>query len=617
MPEVKENLEGLPPESVTQAAPCAPAPGVGFKEAYKLTTPQGRPIRYPFPEAWDGQLEAIDRVLDTIEESRSYVLLNGGTGFGKSPVLMGIASLFQSSWLLVGKRDLVEQWRGDYEQFSHVGFLKSRQSFRCTVVPGADCADGNTQCSAKRKEVWDAAEKAMGVDRIKKTEEAVAWERENGCPYKKNRDYALSKSHTVLTVQMALTIFTYLKDQTPGIEPRALLVVDECSELEEELIRFYETSIKTRRILRLVDDDNFFVVKNAEGLDHPDKLELDKPKNLQEGIAWLTEVGHRLAVAWGTLSNIQTEDARERSSKIMSMIQQIKCTLGAHTDKLPMALEVEDDDSFRGSECYVIRIRPLEARGLFDRVLGSMADHCIFTSATTGPSMLFRSTHAMARAVRYVEVGTPFPAKNRPIFAVKVAELNRVNFNRNIAKVADSVVRVATNQTGREGSWFNHKDQKGIVHTYTYAVMTEVIKAFERAGMGNRLMKLSGSGPQRLEALNLFKESTEPKILISPSAMLGLSLDDDLARWQVIVKMPYAYLGDPSVKHRMDIIEGWYPWQTSKNLIQSFGRIIRSRVDWGVTYVLDSCFFNHWRYNQEHFPDYIRQAIRFINRDQK
>ena len=613
MPETKDILDTLPQEPVVDPAPAAPGPGIGFREPYRLTTPRGRAIRYPFPEAWDGQLEAVDAVLDVIEGTGSYVLLNGGTGFGKSPVLMGVASLFPSAWLLVGKRDLVEQWRRDYEELSHVGFLKSRQSFRCSVVPGADCSDGNTQCSSKRKEVWDAVESADGVERMKATERAVKWEGENGCPYKKNRDYALSKDHTVLTVQMALTIFTYLKEQTPGVVPRALLVVDECSELEEELIRFYETSLATRKILNLTDDDRFFVIQDEHGVADLNKVEMDRPKSLEEGIEWLTEVERRLGIVWGTISNIHTDDARDRAHKIGKIIQQIKCTLGAYRDKLPLAMEVEDDGSHRGHESYVIRIRPLEARGLFDRVLGSMADHCIFTSATTGPSTLFRDTHAMKRAIRYVEVGTPFPAEHRPIFAVQLAELNKSNFNRNIRTVAEGVVKVANNQPNKE-SRFNHREQKGIIHTYTYAVMKEVIEAFERAGMAHRLMKLSGAGPQRLEMFNMFKESKEPKILISPSAMLGVSLDDDLARWQVIVKVPYAYLGDPSVSHRMNLIDGWYSWQTSKNLIQSFGRIIRSRKDWGVTYVLDSCFFRHWRYNRDHFPDYIQQAVRFINK---
>jgi Rad3-related DNA helicase len=139
-----------------------------------------------------------------------------------------------------------------------------------------------------------------------------------------------------------------------------------------------------------------------------------------------------------------------------------------------------------------------------------------------------------------------------------------------------------------------------------------VVEAFTRAGLKSRILILQGGGRQREEVMQLFRASATPYILVSPSAMLGLSLNDDLARWQVIVKVPYANIGDPSVSHRMNAIPGWYEWQTAKDLIQTFGRICRSMSDWGVTYVLDAGFQGFYKRNRNLFPPYVQSAIQLM-----
>ena len=84
-------------------------------------------------------------------------------------------------------------------------------------------------------------------------------------------------------------------------------------------------------------------------------------------------------------------------------------------------------------------------------------------------------------------------------------------------------------------------------------------------------------------------ESRTPTVLLSPSMSEGISLDDDLARFQIIVKLPFASMADPRVKAKMK--EGkWYVNQMLKEIMQASGRATRSEEDHSVTYVLDSSF---------------------------
>lgn len=577
--------------------------GIKLIPPYPMTTPMGYEVKYPFPSAWEGQLETIDRCMQTMSGAGSYILLNAGTGFGKSPVLMGLSSIFDTAWLLVGKRDLVEQWRMDYEHFNHVGFLKSRQSFQCNVLPNKDCSEGHKSCSDRRLDMQKrATNRSRMPEWAKDAKTPRDWLDKHQCPYQINRDFALERTHTVMTVSMALTIFTHLKGVHPGVFKRNLLVVDECSELEDELLRFYTLGLSTRQMVSVTDSSSF-----CDDMERPDGT-------LESSIKWIEKAYENINRFIGSLPlpSDRTKEQDKQASECSDLLKKIKHIQHTHEQGIPLCTEVSEMKFFRNRKQYLVEIKPLEARGLFDKTLGQMADHCVFTSATTGPANLFRSTHAMQRQVDYVEVESVFPAKNRPIFFVPLGKLSRAHFKSNIEKVINGIVKIAKNTS--ENNTFDHSNQKGVIHTHTRKIMDLTIKAMEKAGLGDRLVPLVGSGSGRLENFEEFKRSKDPLILITPSGMLGLSLKDELARWQVIVKMPYANLGDPSVVYRKDMIDGWYGWQTSKFLIQAFGRIIRSSEDWGITYVLDTCFKAHWSWNKDHFPHYVREAIRIIDR---
>jgi Rad3-related DNA helicase len=83
----------------------------------------------------------------------------------------------------------------------------------------------------------------------------------------------------------------------------------------------------------------------------------------------------------------------------------------------------------------------------------------------------------------------------------------------------------------------------------------------------------------------------------------------DLARWQVIVKVPYPYLGDPQVSTRRAIDPAWYEWRTALRLVQAYGRAVRSQDDHAVTYVLDALFSGWVRRQHERLPRWFLEAI--------
>lgn len=114
---------------------------------------------------------------------------------------------------------------------------------------------------------------------------------------------------------------------------------------------------------------------------------------------------------------------------------------------------------------------------------------------------------------------------------------------------------------------------------------------------------------QRDEVIAGHVNSTKPTVLISPSLYTGLDLKDDLSRFQIVTKVPYPDLGDRWINEKRKINGRWYNWQTALRLVQGYGRSIRSKEDYAVTYVLDSGFENFVKKNKNILPDWFTQSI--------
>jgi hypothetical protein len=131
-------------------------------------------------------------------------------------------------------------------------------------------------------------------------------------------------------------------------------------------------------------------------------------------------------------------------------------------------------------------------------------------------------------------------------------------------------------------------------------------------GVAGRLLK-TDPNIERDSVIDKHCKSTEATVLISPSLHLGLDLKDSLSRFQVLVKVPYANLGDRWLKARYDRPGGqrWYNWVTTLKLVQAYGRSIRSETDWAHTVCLDSGLGYFVKQNKHILPNWFTEAIQW------
>jgi Rad3-related DNA helicase len=91
----------------------------------------------------------------------------------------------------------------------------------------------------------------------------------------------------------------------------------------------------------------------------------------------------------------------------------------------------------------------------------------------------------------------------------------------------------------------------------------------------------------------------------------GFDFAGDLARWQVIMKVPYPNLGDKQVNAKRERDPEWYQLETVKTIVQATGRICRSEDDFGVTYIIDADFEMLWGRYRSFFPEWWTESVQF------
>jgi len=92
--------------------------------------------------------------------------------------------------------------------------------------------------------------------------------------------------------------------------------------------------------------------------------------------------------------------------------------------------------------------------------------------------------------------------------------------------------------------------------------------------------------------------------------MSGIDLKDELSRFQIIMKIPFPFLGSNKIKQRQKTKKEWYNFKTVVDFIQMSGRSVRSEDDWADTFVLDGSFSDLLKYNSALIPRWFSNAIK-------
>jgi Rad3-related DNA helicase len=197
--------------------------------------------------------------------------------------------------------------------------------------------------------------------------------------------------------------------------------------------------------------------------------------------------------------------------------------------------------------------------------------------------------------VEFISLPSTFPKENRLVVIEPVGKLSMKNYAENmqamVAKIDEIIER--------------HEGEKGLIHTISYKISHDILNYSTYKDR----MVAPGSDDDKGFALQQFLDSDEPRVLVSPAFGIGINLEGEAARWQIIVKVPFASLGDEQIRNRLQDNRDWYTYDAANRAVQASGRIVRSEKDFGVTYLLDLNFMWFFQRNPSAFPRWFKEAV--------
>ncbi len=380
------------------------------------------------------------------------------------------------------------------------------------------------------------------------------------CEYYRAKAAAQQAPVSVLTLDyfMAARLWSQ-SGANGGWRARSLLIVDEAHSLDGDLTRFFSFEMSPKMMKRF----HFDTLNETE--DTVGYLRTYLP------FYWAEEVE--------ILKRLQKQAVEATSTKKQLKALSLQEALVEHLQRINDNLDVENavwvHTLKADQETHVWR--PLSAVPFTHRLFESF-DHVLLSSATfLHPDRLADEVGLCWPYDQVVMPDTVAP-RQAPIHL-----LNTIRFShRTLAADLPRALQCITVLAGA------HPNERGLIHCNSYAIAEYLEKNAPRE-LKDRLVFHERVG--RIKAFEQWKDDMEARAIFVPVAMSeGLDLPGDEARWQIIVKAPFLPLVDPWVKARHSMVGGaeWYDGRALVNVMQASGRIVRSKADWGVTYVLDS-----------------------------
>ncbi|MCE5213337.1 MAG: ATP-dependent DNA helicase [Methanobacterium sp.] len=527
---------------------------------------------FPFPEPRQGktgesQLEIIGKIKKAFDEGYHYVLLEAGTGTGKSAIATTLAGIYQPAYILTMTKQLQSQYGS---QFGYP-LVKGRGNFSCLETGLENSCDMGTCQTIPRtqkfvceygisKSPFDggsfAFEDAFGTN--------IYYRSQEHCNYWKQKATAVNSPVTLMNYDYALLELNYVKH----FGKRRLMVLDEAHNIEDKLMARLEVNIYNKR---LENDIKKTIPPNMMSYENP-----------AEWIIFLESL-------YESYKEIAVQKMPKNKADRINRTKLRLLELLTNLDETPENWVV---DKIAGG----ITFKPLKVDSYAEDRLFRHADNCLFMSATILDADLFCKWLGIEPQEAYkLSIKSSFPATARPVHLKMVGNMSRRSIKRTAPKTIPVLKKIID----------YHRYEKGLIHTHNYNCQKYIMDKIKN----NRL--IDHNSRNREYQLHKFEESQENLVLVSPSMGEGVDLPYEKCQFQIIYKIPFPYLGDRQVNQRKLKDPKWYAYKTVMTLIQAYGRGMRAEDDYCETYILDGNFrmlLNNRLYRNL-IPEFFKEAI--------
>lgn len=372
----------------------------------------------------------------------------------------------------------------------------------------------------------------------------------------------------------------------------SMLIIDEAHSFEQTINSFVSFSISKKQW-------NKFVTPDKSSLWDDKVFNL---KNIEELVHWIkTEYLFAINTAINASSSKMKSLKGKELEKMISLINELTGLIST-IEKFVSSYElnttewIADKKTNKGVLSW--DIQPLWTDNILKENIWKNYNHVVLMSGTVIDPVMFCELNGInIEEAAYIKLDMDFPKKNRPIYYMPIGKMSFINKEACWENMKPAIIKLLKKYQGK----------KGIIHTGNYEIWEWLKRDF-----ASEKRFIFASSDNRQESIDAHISSKKDTILVSPSMTQGLDLKDDLSRFQIILKIPYPSLASKVNKTRFEKKPKWYPWATVLDLIQSYGRSIRTHEDWADTVILDACFSDLISHNSKLFPSYFLDVIKKI-----
>lgn len=499
---------------------------------------------FPFPNPRKGQLEIVQDIKNAIEYGYKYIVLEAGTGTGKSGIATTLARMHDSAYILTMTKQLQNQYVEEF-QFEQV---KGRGNFSClTEDLMYNCDMGACQTTTNPKKFFcrfgiSKNPTLDGVEAFKDSYgEPIFFASIDHCHYWEQKAAAINSDITLMNYDYAFLELNFVGH----FGKRDIMILDEAHNIEDKLMKRLEVNLYNERLR-----------KDINKVIPPEMKDLTNPED------WLLQI----EAFRDSYDDINLKEMpKNKADRIRQTINRLNELLD-NMEAEPKNWVVDYTESG-------VSFKPLKVHKYAQDRLFKHANTLVFMSATIlSHDMFCKWLGINPKEAYFIKVDSPFSPEHRPIKLRLAGKMAKSRIKRTAPATLPILEEILA----------KHAGDKGLIHTHNYQCQNYLMSHLN----SNRLM--SHNSKNREQVLQHFESTVSPAVLVSPSMSEGVDLPYDKCRFQVIYKIPFPYLGDRQVDLRRKTDMRWYAYKTVMTLMQAYGRGMRAEDDECYTYILDS-----------------------------
>lgn len=514
------------------------------------------------------QIDILQKCKNTINNGKKYILIDAPTGSGKSYFAIMFSNWYKNYVDEKAKIDIITNSKILQEQyhnsFDFIKVLKGQSNYSCNQHAKSNCQEGKE------------------INALMKT-------KCTNCPYDiaKNlwniSDIGITNFHMI----NSLSIF---QPSSIQIRNSNVLIIDEATHFESIFCSYFSLKLNAKILKKYGMEMNM--------IEHYEKKFI-KLKNItqvmdfinDDFLPYIIQLNNKFATL---IKNNESDEYRKYYIYTLSNIEKFEKILKKYdNDPLNWAL----DKTYTKEKTIELIIEPIWGYDYLNEYIWKNYDHVIFMSGTILDKELFSYINGLPiELTDYYSIDSNFPLKNRPLYYTKnigkmTYDLKELTF-KNQVDIINKILK-------------KYENDNGIIHTTNYELANWVKSSINDSRL------IYHESENREEVYFNFIKNDSNNVIVSPSMTTGISLDNELARFQVLLKVPYPNISSNKIKARQRSNSNWYNYVTCIEIMQAYGRIVRSNEDYGDTFILDSCFSDLLR-NTTFFPKWFTDAIKIL-----